>query len=728
MATLQKLRKNKITPIAIGVAMLLFVVTLFLKQGGSQGERNAAVLNGKELDIAKFNEMVEEAKDVFVTMGQLPENPDNQTMTQLREMVYQNYISSQMLEEECERLGITVTTAELQNIIKNGSNQVLMQTPFRTQQGTFDYASLQQFLKQYKDMQKNSAQIPAEQREYFERIYRMWIYTEKELRKSVLMEKYQVLLGSLILSNPVSAKAAFEARNNETDVLLAALPYTSIEDKDVKVEESDVKAKYEEYKDFFFRPSQTRDIKYIDVVIKASKEDEEALNKDMAEYAAQLRDSSLSVENVVRRSQSSISYSALPLSKKAFPRDIAARFDSMAVGSQCAPYYNAADNTMNIIKMMGKVMRPDSVEVREIAATGKDLDAAKKTADSIYNALQAGANFDTIAKAYNQPATKHWITSNMYEGSQINEDNRKYLEVVTTAAANSINKIELGAGVIILEVTDRRNVEEKYNVAVIKREMSFSNKTTNDNFNKLSSFIASHKTVKEMEENSKGEFSILPCNEFNAMTAAVPGIEESREVIRWAYNEETKVGDVSEIFYCGKKREHLVVAVLEAIHEEGYADYKEEAVSNSLRQMVINDKKAVMLQEKMNNAKSVADVAKIAGAVQDTVQHITFGAQAFIQKTASSEPAVSGAVSATAQGKFMAGVKGNAGVFAFQVLGKNAKEKYDAKKNEKEEMQRAAQQQAYMVFSGQNDLRNPCNLFYNNFKKAEKKDNRHLFF
>lgn len=728
MATLQKLRKNKITPIAIGVAMLLFVVTLFLKQGGSQGERNAAVLNGKELDIAKFNEMVEEAKDVFVTMGQLPENPDNQTMTQLREMVYQNYINSQMLEEECERLGITVTTAELQNIIKNGSNQVLMQTPFRTQQGTFDYASLQQFLKQYKDMQKNSAQIPAEQREYFERIYRMWIYTEKELRKSVLMEKYQVLLGSLILSNPVSAKAAFEARNNETDVLLAALPYTSIEDKDVKVEESDVKAKYEEYKDFFFRPSQTRDIKYIDVVIKASKEDEEALNKDMAEYAAQLRDSSLSVENVVRRSQSSISYSALPLSKKAFPRDIAARFDSMAVGSQCAPYYNAADNTMNIIKMMGKVMRPDSVEVREIAATGKDLDAAKKTADSIYNALQAGANFDTIAKAYNQPATKHWITSNMYEGSQINEDNRKYLEVVTTAAANSINKIELGAGVIILEVTDRRHVEEKYNVAVIKREMSFSNKTTNDNFNKLSSFIASHKTVKEMEENSKGEFSILPCNEFNAMTAAVPGIEESREVIRWAYNEETKVGDVSEIFYCGKKREHLVVAVLEAIHEEGYADYKEEAVSNSLRQMVINDKKAVMLQEKMNNAKSVADVAKIAGAVQDTVQHITFGAQAFIQKTASSEPAVSGAVSATAQGKFMAGVKGNAGVFAFQVLGKNAKEKYDAKKNEKEEMQRAAQQQAYMVFSGQNDLRNPCNLFYNNFKKAEKKDNRHLFF
>ena len=728
MATLQKLRKNKITPIAIGVAMLLFVVTLFLKQGGSQGERNAAVLNGKELDIAKFNEMVEEAKDVFVTMGQLPENPDNQTMTQLREMVYQNYISSQMLEEECERLGITVTTAELQNIIKNGSNQVLMQTPFRTQQGTFDYASLQQFLKQYKDMQKNSAQIPAEQREYFERIYRMWIYTEKELRKSVLMEKYQVLLGSLILSNPVSAKAAFEARNNETDVLLAALPYTSIEDKDVKVEESDVKAKYEEYKDFFFRPSQTRDIKYIDVVIKASKEDEEALNKDMAEYAAQLRDSSLSVENVVRRSQSSISYSALPLSKKAFPRDIAARFDSMAVGSQCAPYYNAADNTMNIIKMMGKVMRPDSVEVREIAATGKDLAAAKKTADSIYNALQAGANFDTIAKAYNQPATKHWITSNMYEGSQINEDNRKYLEVVTTAAANSINKIELGAGVIILEVTDRRNVEEKYNVAVIKREMSFSNKTTNDNFNKLSTFIASHKTVKEMEENSKGEFSILPCNEFNAMTAAVPGIEESREVIRWAYNEETKVGDVSEIFYCGKKREHLVVAVLEAIHEEGYADYKEEAVSNSLRQMVINDKKAEMLQEKMNNAKSVADVAKMAGAVQDTVQHITFGAQAFIQKTASSEPAVSGAVSATAQGKFMAGVKGNAGVFAFQVLGKNAKEKYDAKKNEKEEMQRAAQQQAYMVFSGQNDLRNPCNLFYNNFKKAEKKDNRHLFF
>lgn len=727
MATLQKLRNNKITPIAIGVAMLLFVVTLFLKQGGSQGERNAVVLNGKALDITEFNNMVEEVKDVFVTMGQLPENPDNQTMTQLREMVYQNYINNQMLEEECERLGITVTKAELQNIIKNGSNQMLMQTPFSTQ-GTFDYAALQQFLKQYKETQKNIAQIPAEQREYLDRIYRMWIYTEKELRKSVLMEKYQILLGSLILSNPISAKDNFEARNNETDILLAALPYTSIEDKSIKVEESDIKAKYKEYKDFFYRPNETRDIKYIDVTIKASSDDEESLNKDMADYAEQLRDSSLSPENVVRRSQSSVPYSALPLSKKAFPRDIAARFDSMAVGTQCAPYYNIADNTMNIIKMMGKVTRPDSVEVREIAATGKDLDAAKKTADSIYNALQAGADFDTIAKAYNQPATKHWITSNMYEGSQINDENRKYLEVITSAAPNSIHKIELGTAVVIVEVTDRRNMEEKYNVAVIKREMNFSNKTTNDNFNKLNNFIASNKTLKEMEENNKGEFNILPCNEVNAMAAAIPGIEESREVIRWAFNEDTEVGDVSEIFYCGKKREHLIVAVLSAIHEEGYADSKEEGVSTSLRQMVINDKKAVMLQEKMKNAKCIADVEKINGAVQDTIQNLTFAARAFIQKTGSSEPAISGAASAAGQGKFVAGIKGNAGVFAFQVLSKNTKEKYDAKKNEKEEMQRIAQQQASMVFSGQNDLRNPCNLFYNNFKKADKKDNRQLFF
>lgn len=739
MATLQKLRNNKITPIAIGVAMLLFVVTLFLKQGGGEGERDAFNLNGKTLDINAFNAMVEETENYYSTMQLLTTGQkydfNNEEVAQIREMVYQQYISNQMLEEECEKLGITVTNEELQNIIKTGNNPRLMQNPVFAQQGVFSFTALQQFLKQYDEMSKNP-QVSPEEREMMDRVYRMWLYTEKELRKDVLTNKYQTLLASLMLSNPISAKQHFEASNNETEVLLAAVPYTSIEDKDVKVEDSEIQAKYNEKKEAFYRFNQSRDLKFIDVIINASKEDEEALQNEMNNFAEQMQAADANIENIVRRSQSTIAYIGMPVSKDMYASvpGVAACLDTMAVNTQTAPFRCLEDNTMNIVKLMDKITRPDSIEIREIDVVfGKDQEASKKSADSIYTALQAGQSIDSIAKFYNQTAEKHWVTSQMYESGQMD---KTYTEAITSAAAGSYNKIELPNGIAIFQVTDRRNMEEKYQVAVIKREIAFGNETSTNNFNKLSTFVASNKTVKDMEKNSKGEFNIQTLEEVQPMQPAIANIADSREIIRWAYNEDTKVGDVSEIFYCGKKREHLVVAVLTAIHEEGYADVKEEVIKNQLRQLVIADKKAAMIQDKMKNAKSIAEVAQIKGAVQDTIQNITFANTTYIQKTGAREVSISGAASAAAKDKFVAGIRGEEAVYAFKVINKTAKATYNAKENEKEEMMKAAQEKASMALSGtfdmyrggMTDMRNPNNIFYNNYKNAKKKDNRILFF
>lgn len=739
MATLQKLRNNKITPIAIGVAMLLFVVTLFLKQGGGEGERDAFNLNGKTLDINAFNAMVEETENYYSTMQLLTTGQkydfNNEEVAQIREMVYQQYISNQMLEEECEKLGITVTNEELQNIIKTGNNPRLMQNPVFAQQGVFSFTALQQFLKQYDEMSKNP-QVSPEEREMMDRVYRMWLYTEKELRKDVLTSKYQTLLASLMLSNPISAKQHFEASNNETEVLLAAVPYTSIEDKDVKVEDSEIQAKYNEKKEAFYRFNQSRDLKFIDVIINASKEDEEALQNEMNNFAEQMQAADANIENIVRRSQSTIAYIGMPVSKDMYASvpGVAACLDTMAVNTQTAPFRCLEDNTMNIVKLMDKITRPDSIEIREIDVVfGKDQEASKKSADSIYTALQAGQSIDSIAKFYNQTAEKHWVTSQMYESGQMD---KTYTEAITSAAAGSYNKIELPNGIAIFQVTDRRNMEEKYQVAVIKREIAFGNETSTNNFNKLSTFVASNKTVKDMEKNSKGEFNIQTLEEVQPMQPAIANIADSREIIRWAYNEDTKVGDVSEIFYCGKKREHLVVAVLTAIHEEGYADAKEEVIKNQLRQLVIADKKAAMIQDKMKNAKSIAEVAQIKGAVQDTIQNITFANTTYIQKTGAREVSISGAASAAAKDKFVAGIRGEEAVYAFKVINKTAKATYNAKENEKDEMMKAAQEKASMALSGtfdmyrggMTDMRNPNNIFYNNYKNAKKKDNRILFF
>lgn len=728
MATLQKIRSNKITQIAIGLGMLAFIAGSAVEiMKSSRPDTEVASLNGKSLDYAELNQMVDDYKEVLQTMGQLPQGEvSNEITQQIREQVYQQYIQRQLLDEQCEKLGITVTTAELQNIIKTGSHPLLAQTIFRSQQGGFDYAALQQFLQQ-RDEAMKSGQMTAEQREYLDKYYRYWCFIEKEIKYSTLGEKYQMLMAGLTMSNPISAKSNFEGRTNQTDIVLAGLPFSTIEDKDVTPTDEEINAKYNEYKEAFYQAAETRDIKYIDVLVKASKADEEALNKDMAEYAEALQKPDAVIESVVRQAQSSVNYSTFPVSAKTLPSDIAGRLDSMSVGSQTEPFFTLADNTMNIIKLIGKTTLPDSVEVRQLVVANQDVAKAKQSADSIVNALQAGAPFDTIAKKYNQPATKQWITGNMYEGATITDENKKFIETATTAAAGTYNKIEFDGGVIILNVTDRRQMVEKYDVAVIKRSIDFSNETANQAYNDLSTFIANNKTIEEMEKNQGTNYTIQTRNDLESMTSSLPGIADSREVIRWAYKEDTKVGNVSEIYYCGKTREHLVVAVLTGSHAAGYRDAKDEQVKNALSTLVIQDKKAAKLQEKLNSAKSIADVEKIAGVVTDTVQNITFNAPTYLSKMgAASEPAISGAASAAAQGKFVNAVRGNAGVYAFQVIAKNkSEEKFD----EKAEMTQAAQNNMRLLASMfQADVRNPVSIFYNAYKNAKKEDKRNLFF
>ena len=729
MATLQKIRSNKITQIAIGLGMLAFIAGSAVEiMKSSAPDTEVASLNGKSLDYAELNDMVDEYKEVLQLMGQLPqgEQVSNEINAQIREQVYQRYLQLQILNEECEKLGITVTDAELQNTIKTGAHPLLAQTPFSTQQGTFDYAALQQFLNQRNEALSNS-QLSAEQRENIDRIYRYWCFIEKEIKNNMLQEKYQVLLSSLIMTNPTSAKANFEGRKNETSIVMAALPYTTIEDNSLKVEESELKAKYEEYKELFYQANETRDIKYIDVEIKASKADEEALSQEMASYAEAMQKPDAVIESIVRQSKSLIPFFSTPVSRNALPRDIAQQIDSMAVGSQSEVFYSAADNTMNIVKLMSKVSLPDSIEYRQLIVANQDAAAAKKTADSICNAMQAGANFDTIAKAYNQPGTKQWMTSNMYEGQNLNEQSKKYVETITNASTGSYSQITDDGGIIIIQVTDRRKMIDKFNVAVIKRTVDYSDETSSQAYNDLSQFVATYKTIEEMEKNQAGSYIVMERPSLETSAYALPGIEDSREIIRWAFKEDTKVGEVSEIQYCGKSREHLVVAAVTGSNPAGYLDKENKNVKEYLTSLVLQDKKAAMLQDKMKNAKAIADVASIAGAVSDTVQHITFNAPVYLQKMgAASEPALSGAASLAAKGKFVSGVRGNAGVYAFQVIDKNAtEEKYD----EKSEMKQLAQQNMYLISNMfQSDMRSPISVFYKAFKNAKKSDKRHLFY
>ena len=667
---------------------------------------------GEKISVQEFQKLVDEYTEV-IKMQQGQDNLPEEQMNQVKDMVWNSYIQNKIVAHEAEKLGLTVTDAELQDILKTGTNPMLAQTPFVNQQtGRFDVSALQKFLADYK-AQKANPSANAQMMDQYTKIYNYWSFIEKTLRQQTLAQKYQSLLAHCFLSNPVEAKMAFKEENEESKIQLAAFPYSDIQDDKVKVVESDLKAKYDEMKARFKQPVESRDIKFVDIQVEASQADRTALNKEFAGYHTQLAAAADPTE-VVRKSASTVAYLGIPVGKDAFPSDIAATLDSMAVGATTAVKANKADNTLNIVKLVNKQQLPDSIQYRVIQVAAASVAEAKTKADSIQGAISGGADFEAIAKKYGQTGEKAWMTTRQYEFAQsMDKDNKAFINALNTQAVNATSQLQLGQGYVILQVCDRKAMIEKYTAAVIKKNIDFSQDTYRTAYNKFSSFVSANQTADEIVKNAaKSGYKVQDLKDITTATHYVANIHSTREALKWIF--EVKEGSVSPMYECGNN-DHLLVVVLDKINRIGFRGLDDPQVKEMVKAEVIKDKKAEMIEAKLNGVKNIA-AAKSKGAKVSEVNQITFAAPVFVASAGASEPALSGAVSATKKGAFSAHpVKGNAGVYLFLVTNKSNR---PVKFNEKAQEQKCRQKSMQYAGNFMNEL----------YLNANVVDNRYLFF
>ena len=713
MAVLGKIRsKGVILICVIGFALFAFIAEeLFRSCDAASNERRAQVgeVLGDKVNVQDFQKLVDEYTNV-IRMTQGRDNLTDEELNQIKDVVWNTFVQNEIVSHEAEKLGLKVTDQELQNVLDAGTNPMLLQTPFVNRQtGRFDANMLKQFLAEYKQAQGANPQLA----DQYRNLYNFWTFIEKTLRQQLLAQKYQVLFAGCLLSNPVSAKMAYNDENQESNIQLASFAYSSINDNKVTITESDLKAKYDELKPRFKQYEETRSIKYVEYQVVPSQADRTALNKTVNGYMTALRDTA-DPSGIVRKSGSVIAYLGIPQTKAAFPSDIAARLDSIAVGSTTAPVENKADNTLNIIRLISKTQMPDSVQFRAIQVGGATAAETVKRADSIYTALQAGADFETIAKKYGQTGAKNWITSAQYQNApSMDNDTRSYIQALNTLGVNEMKNLKMLQGNIILQVTDRRAMTDKYVAAVIKKPIEFSRDTYSAAYNKFSRFVSENQSLDAMQKNaSKYGFTVKERADISNTEHYVAGISDTREAMKWLF--EAKENEVSPLYECGEN-DHLLVVVLTKINKEGYRSLDDEGVKSYVRNEVMRAKKAEMLMAQVKGVKDMAG-AKAKGAKVSTVNQVTFAAPVFVQATGMSEQALSGAVSATAKGKFSSqAVKGNGGVYLFQVTDKKMR---PVKFNAKEYEQR--QRQKVMQFAG--------NFMQELYINANVKDNRYMFF
>ena len=711
MAALGKIRKRGVAlVIIIGLGLFAFIAEEAFRSceaTKNQQRQQIGEVLGNKINVQEFQALVDEYQEV-VKMSQGVDNLSEEQLNSLKDEVWNSFVNEQIVKSEADKIGLTVTDEELQNMMKEGTNPMLMRTPFVNQQtGRFDVTMLTKFLADYKKNASNPQMA-----ESYQRIYKYWQFIEKQLRQQTLAQKYQALIANAMLTNPVSAKKAFEGQNQESDVQLASIAYNTINDNDVKIDEKELKAKYDEQKEMYKQTVETRDIKYVSYQVVASAADRKALMTTMQDASNKLQSGATPAE-VVRKAQSQFPYTGIAATKRAYPSDIAAKLDSMSVGQTTAPFETKFDNTLNVVKLISKTMMPDSIEYRQIQVGGETVEAARKTADSIYTALKAGADFDEIAKKYGQTAQKQWLTSAMYENSNtMDEESKNYLNSINTLGVNELKNLEFSQGNIVLQVTARKAMVEKYDVAVIKHTIDFSKDTYSEAYNKFSQYVSENKTLADLEKNAaKFGFRVQERKDLFNSEHNVVGLRSTREAMKWIFD--AKDGEVSPLYECGNN-DNLLVVALTGVHPVGYRSL--DAVKEMVKSEVLRDKKFEQIKAKFAGVADI-EAAKAKGARIDSVNQVTFSAPVFVQATGASEPALSGAIAASKQGEFSKSlVKGNGGAYLFKVLKKADREgvKYDEKSTEQMLKQQAVQAASRFI----QEL----------YQKANVVDNRYLFF
>ncbi len=713
MATLQKIRsKGPLLVIVIGLALFAFIAGDAWKVlQPHQGKQDVGEINGKSISAQDYQKMLDEYTEIVkLTSGSSALSDDQ--MSQLKDQVWQNYVQNQIILNEAEKIGLTVSDDEIKAIIEAGTDPMLRNTPFvNPQTGAFDKDILKKFLADYAKM--NKTQMPAQYVEYYESMNKFWLFIEKELRQNHLAQKYQNLISKAMISNPVEAQAAFDARTNQYDVLLAAVPYASIADTTITVSDSELKDLYNKKKEQFKQYTETRNIKYIDIHVRPSDADRKVVQEEVIDYTNQL-EKATEYASFIRSTDSNVPYADVFYNKTAFPSDVTSRLDSVKVGEVFGPYYNQADDSYNAFKIVARQTAADSIQYRQIQVVAENATKTQALADSIYNAIKGGADFAELAKKYNNTTGEGvWLTANQYEKMQLDADNTKYINTICNLGVKETTDLALGQGHLIIQVLDKKAMKDKYKVAVIKRQVEFSKETYNKAYNDFSQFIASNNTLEKMEANAEENgYRLLERNDFYNAEHALGGVKGTREAIRWIFG--AKKGEISPLYECGES-DHLMVVALTGINKEGYRDI--DAVKAQLRAEIIKDKKAekIMNDLKGKNLSSFEACKTTGQMMSDSVKHISFSNPVYVALTHSSEP-VLGAYAANAEvGKLTAPIKGQAGVYMLQVY--NQEKNEETFNVEKEELN-IKNMNAYRVNRFINDL----------YLKADVKDSRYLFF
>lgn len=656
MGIIGSIRKHSGWAVAIvGIAILAFILGDLTKNNG--GIPDVGKVNGETMTSQRFNEMVAEMENNYKMQQQTTQVPAEMEQ-QIREQVWQQFVDETLMEEQTAKLGLRVSPAEVNDMFTGTFIHPYVRQSFTDPQtGQFDVRYVNQFIENFDQLDTTRRM--------------QWVELEKYVKTDREQQKYTTLINAgFYMPKALAAKVA-EYSNTVANVRAVALPFSSVTDEEAAIADADYQNYYNKHKAEFRVREELRDLEFIAFPVNPTPQDladiQEQVNKTWAEFQTVPADEVAFFVNAESDRSYDSTYKRASEFKAPFDEQIAAAKE----GDFLAPVL--AGNEWMMAKVISSAVRPDSLRASVIYILNQNAggnimrsDAqAKSLADSVLALLNGNKmSFEQAVEQYSDDPQKAETKGDMnwqLDGGYgfLNE------ELVSRAVGSCfIYEHPQGVGYFVVKVTDKTPAAKKYRVALISREIVPSNATNRAVYNEANRFAGQNRNYTDFSAAAQQDNMQVRSARVTMMMDNMAGINNARSIVQWAFNEDTKVGDVADqVYECDGM---FVVVALKDVLKKGYATL--EQVRPMIEQPVRIEKKAEVLLARASEAvKAAQDINSIAmklNATVDTIDSVSFND--YYLARYGMEPKVQAAIAAS-KGGMVGPVKGASGVYMVQV-------------------------------------------------------------
>ncbi|MCK9303200.1 MAG: peptidylprolyl isomerase [Bacteroidales bacterium] len=658
MAAIGKIRKHSILcMVIIGVALLAFIIGDFSKKSNRDlSNTPVGIVNGEKILAKDFDSEVD--KVATMRSANTDQSELSKMMFSIRQSVWNDMVKQTLLNDEYDKLGVIISTEELNDLVRGPEpHQYIVQNFSDPETGKVNYEQLNYFLQNLNNPQVISADIKNN-----------YLLIEQMIKQESAEGKYNNLITKGIYTPKAMALREHNDKYTNYGVQLVAQRYKDIPDSIVSASDAEYQKYYNSHKESY-KVAETRDLAYIEYDIKPTQEDRDAITKIINNLYADFLVST-NIPAFVS-SESEVAYSDRWMKEADLTPSMASRVMSAEPNTFVSPFTESGK--LSFAKVMDAATRHDSLNASHIlisyvgaqsaaADVTRTKEQAKATADSIANVVKkTPAKFGELATSMSNDAGSApkngelgWFT----DGTMVVPFN----DFVVENKVGTIGVVETIFGYHVIKVDDKAAEMPKVKLAVVTRSILPSSKTYSDAYLQMSSAVANCKNydVFSTMAAEKG-YNLKNADGTDKMAQNLGSIENSREVVKWAFNEDTKEGQVSKIYELEDK---LIVVAVKSINKEGYRPF--DKVLATIKPLVLRDKKADMaakkIEEAMNNASSISQLASVLRTTVDSLD-VTGNISNLTKYGA--EPEVIGFMFAAPENQIVGAVKGEQAAYAF---------------------------------------------------------------